>query len=225
MIITIDGPVAAGKTTTAKRIAAKLSLSYLDTGAFYRTFAMFLKRFHPDINIHNEDDIKYTINGFKEVFGVDWINGQQKLYLLKDDVSGLIRTPEISEIASVTSVYPCVRQTLLECFRKIIKDNGNIILEGRDTGSNVAKDEADVKFYLDADVSERAKRRWKEAKVKDDVSYTKILEDVITRDERDMNRKENPLVCTNDMEMINNTDLSIDETVDKICNIIKNHTS
>ena len=167
--IAIDGPAGAGKSTIAKMVSAKMGYIYVDTGALYRTIALYLT----ENNIADEDIEKSLENAD---VSLKFIDGTQRVYLGDRDVTGLIRTPEISMSASRTSAIPAVREHLFELQQKIAREN-NIIMDGRDIGTVVLPD-ADVKIYLTATPEERAKRRYKELSEKSDCpSYDDILKD------------------------------------------------
>ncbi len=151
--IAIDGPAGAGKSTIAKMVSAEMGYIYVDTGALYRTIAIYLK----ENNIADEDIEKSLENAD---VSLKFIDGTQRVYLGDRDVTGLIRTPEISMAASRTSAIPAVRRHLFDLQQKIAREN-NIIMDGRDIGTVVLPD-ADVKIYLTATPEERANRRYKE---------------------------------------------------------------
>lgn len=210
--IAIDGPAGAGKSTIAKIVSAKLGYIYVDTGALYRTVALYLcENKIADENI--ADSLKDANVSLK------FVDGKQCVYLGERDVSDLIRTPEISMEASRTSAIPAVREYLFETQKKIAREN-NVIMDGRDIGTVVLPD-AQVKIFLTASAEERAERRFKELSEKPDCpSYEQILKDIIERDCNDSNRKTSPLKQADDAVLVDTTELSLDESADKIIFII-----
>ncbi|MDE5854790.1 MAG: (d)CMP kinase [Ruminococcus sp.] len=211
--IAIDGPAGAGKSTIAKMISAKMGYIYVDTGALYRTIALYLT----ENNIADEDIEKSLENAD---VSLKFIDGTQRVYLGDRDVTGLIRTPEISMSASRTSAIPAVREHLFELQQKIAREN-NIIMDGRDIGTVVLPD-ADVKIYLTATPEERAKRRYKELSEKSDCpSYDDILKDIIQRDYQDMNRKTAPLKQADDAVFVDSTELTLEQSAERITEIIR----
>ena len=211
--IAIDGPAGAGKSTIAKMVSAKMGYIYVDTGALYRTIALYLT----ENNIADEDIEKSLENAD---VSLKFIDGTQRVYLGDRDVTGLIRTPEISMSASRTSAIPAVREHLFELQQKIAREN-NIIMDGRDIGTVVLPD-ADVKIYLTATPEERAKRRYKELSEKSDCpSYDDILKDIIQRDYQDMNRKTAPLKQADDAVLVDSTELTLEQSAERITEIIR----
>lgn len=214
--IAIDGPAGAGKSTIAKMVSAKLGYIYVDTGALYRTIALFIT----ENNISDED-----IEGSLENADVSlkFIDGTQRVFLGDRDVSDRIRTPEISMAASRTSAIPAVRAYLFGTQQKIAREN-NVIMDGRDIGTVVLPN-ADVKIFLTASAEERADRRFKELSEKPDCpSYEEILKDIIQRDYQDMNRETAPLRQAEDAVLVDTTKLNLEESADKIISIIKEKT-
>ncbi len=213
MKITIDGPSGAGKSTIAKLLAKKLNLTYLDTGTMYRAVALYLLENGYD-NFEDEECLKNYLNDIDISFKDD------KIYLFDRDISSDIRMEKIGMIASDISKYIPVREKLVDMQRDIAKKT-DIIMDGRDTGTVVLKD-ADYKFYLTADVDKRAERRLNQLGVEYTTDeFNKIKNDLSTRDYNDMNRKVSPLKVADDGIIIDNTSLTIDETIKKIINIIE----
>lgn len=214
--IAIDGPAGAGKSTIAKMVSAKLGYIYVDTGALYRTIALYIT----ENNIADEDIEKYLPAADVSLRFVD---GTQRVYLGDRDVSGLIRTPEISMAASRTSAIPAVREYLFDTQQKIAREN-NVIMDGRDIGTVVLPN-ADVKIFLTASAEERANRRYKELAEKPDCpSYEEILSDIIKRDEQDMNRAVSPLKQADDAVLVDTTKLDLEESAEEIIRIIREKT-
>mgnify|MGYP001120581493 CR=1 FL=1 len=211
--IAIDGPAGAGKSTIAKMVSAEMGYIYVDTGALYRTIAIYLK----ENNIADEDIEKSLENAD---VSLKFIDGTQRVYLGDRDVTGLIRTPEISMAASRTSAIPAVRRHLFDLQQKIAREN-NIIMDGRDIGTVVLPD-ADVKIYLTATPEERANRRYKELSEKPDCpSYDDVLNDIIQRDYQDMNRTAAPLKQADDAVLVDSTNLTLEQAVERITEIIR----
>ncbi len=211
--IAIDGPAGAGKSTIAKMVSAKLGYIYVDTGALYRTIALFIS----ENNIADEDIEKSLPNA--EV-SLRFEDGAQHVYLGDRDVSALIRTPEISMEASRTSAMPAVREYLFETQQRIAREN-NVIMDGRDIGTVVLPD-ADVKIFLTASAEERANRRYKELSEKPGCPcYEEILSDIIERDHNDMNRKTSPLKQAEDAVLVDTTELNLEQSAEEITRIIR----
>jgi CMP/dCMP kinase len=211
MIITIDGPAGAGKSTVSKMLAKKLGYIYLDTGSLYRALAY--KALKNKIIL---DDIS-ALDSLCSNIGVVLknIDGQMKVYVDGEDVEDKIRTEEIGLTASKISAFAIVRQRLLELQREAGAEGG-IVTEGRDMGS-VVFPHADYKFYLDADPEERIKRRHKELLGKgNSPDLQSIQKDMSARDEQDSKRDIAPLKPTSSSIIINSTKLSVPEVVEKI---------
>lgn len=205
--IAIDGPAGAGKSTISKLLAEKLGIEYMDTGAMYRAIALKFK-------------IKGTklidIDSVKELLRDTDIRFEHgKLFLDSAEVTNAIRMPDITEKVSAVAAIPEVRAVLVGIQRKIASEK-SIIMDGRDIGSNVLKD-ASFKFYLNASIEERAKRRYQELTQKGYiVNIEDVLNEIIKRDESDMNRKLNPLIKSPDALEIDTTGKTISEVVDII---------
>ncbi len=214
--VAIDGPAGVGKSTVSKLVAKKLGWHCLDTGALYRAIAVACQRAKIDIN--NIDEVKALLKTIE--IDVKFKDGLQHTYLNGEDVTKYLRTEEIDMLASVTSAYKEVRDSIIDLQRNLAKKE-NLVVEGRDITSNVLKDSKN-KFYLDASPEERANRRYKERLARgEEVDYQDILEDLIQRDKNDMTRKIAPLVCTSDSIRIDTTKLTIDQVVDKMLENIK----
>lgn len=213
--VAIDGPAGAGKSTIAKGVAKKLGFIYVDTGALYRTIALNAVRNNVIdstegiVNMLKDTDVSL---GFKD--------GEQCVYLNGEDVSGLIRTPEISMGASKVSAIPEVRAFLLDLQRDIAKKN-DVIMDGRDIGTVVLPD-AQCKIFLFASPEVRAKRRYKELIEKgEDVTYEDVLDDVNKRDYQDSHREIAPLKPTDESVMADTSKLTLDESIEYVINIIR----
>ena len=205
MIITIDGPAGAGKTTAAKILSEKLRFVYLDTGAMYRTVALYI--LNNNLDIDNLEEIKKTLK--KINIKIE----KERIFLNEEDVSEKIRTPEIDLLSSKISTIPVVRERMVE-LQKQYSDKKNIICEGRDMGSIVFPD-AEVKFYMDCSLEQRAKRRKKDFEKKNiKKGIEEIKKELEQRDIRDKNRKHSPLVKVEDAILIDTTSLTIDEEIE-----------
>ena len=214
--IAIDGPAGAGKSTIAKMVSAKLGYIYVETGALYRAIALSIKE-----NAIADEDIENSLADAD--VSLRFVDGAQRVYLGDRDVSGLIRTNEISMEASRTSSIPAVRAYLFETQQKIAREN-NIIMDGRDIGTVILPN-ADVKIFLTASAEERANRRFRELSEKPDCPpYEVILKDIIQRDYQDMNRETSPLRQAEDAILVDTTSLNLEESAEEILRIIREKT-
>jgi cytidylate kinase len=206
-VITIDGPSGSGKGTVSKLLAEKLGYDYLDTGALYRAVAWKVKE--ENINPDNEDALKTILKIISITF-----NGN-RMFVDGTDVSSAIRTTEIGELSSQVSAKAVVRAGLFSIQREMgLK--GNVVIEGRDAGTAIFP-ESENKFYLDASLEERARRRYEELRHwGHEISLKKTIEDIKKRDSRDSSRKSSPLMKADDMIYIDSTNLTIDEVVSEI---------
>ncbi len=214
--VAIDGPAGAGKSTIAKLVAKEKGYIYVDTGAMYRALAIhFLQK---GISPENTGDI---IEACRDAdISIRYENGVQQVYLNGENVTGMLRTEEVGNMASKTSAVPEVREKLLELQRTLAKEN-DVIMDGRDIGTNILPD-ADVKIYLTASVETRAKRRYDELKEKgEDCDLDQIAQDIKERDERDMNRETAPLRKAEDAILVDSSHMSIPEVVSEICSHCK----
>lgn len=211
-VVAIDGPAGSGKGTVAKTLAKLCNLTYIDTGAMYRAIAyLSLKN---NINITEEEKIVDMARSSK----IDFIDG--KTYLNGIDVSEDIRTMEVTRIVSPISSIVKLREILVDLQRKMAEGK-DVIMEGRDI-TTVVFPNADYKFYLDASVTERANRRFKENILKGmNISYEEILENIKKRDYNDMHKEVGALTRTKDSIYIDSTNLTIDEVIDKMRKIIE----
>lgn len=212
MIITIDGPSGTGKSTVSKLLADKLEFEHLDTGAFYRAFA--LHAMHSGIFDLQEQNIAELLATFQLDILVD--HDQKKYLLNKQDVTCEIRLPKVSEYSSKISVFPRVRKAIVSLQREYASQK-NIVAEGRDLGS-VVFPKAQIKFFLTADKEIRAKRRYDEIIKKNpefasDAFLEKTLSEIIERDDRDSTRKTSPLTCPEGAILIDTSEMSIDQVV------------
>ena len=210
--IAIDGPAGAGKSTIAKMVSARLGYIYVDTGALYRTIALYLTE-----NDIAGEDIESALENAD--VSLRFIDGVQRVFLRDRDVSDFIRTPEISMAASRTSAIPAVRKYLFGTQQKIAAEN-NVIMDGRDIGTVVLPN-ADVKIFLTASAEERANRRYKELSEKPGCpTYQEILDDIIRRDYQDMHRETAPLKQAEDAVLLDTTTLDLEQSAQAIIDII-----
>lgn len=209
--LAIDGPAGAGKSTIAKRIAKNLGFIYVDTGAMYRAMALYFLR-----NKIKSTDHDKIVEACKNVnVTIEYKNGEQLVLLNGENVTGFIRTEEVGNMASASSVNKTVRLKLVELQQSLaLKEN--VVMDGRDIGTYVLPN-ADLKIYLTASSKERARRRWEELKEKGiSADINEIEQDIIQRDHRDMNRDFAPLKQAEDAVYLDSSNLQIHEVVDKI---------
>lgn len=213
--VAIDGPAGAGKSTIAKAAAKELGFIYVDTGALYRAVAYNAVK---NGVIDDEQGIISMLDDTK--VELKYVEGVQSVYLNGKDVSGFIRTPEISMGASKVSAIPQVREFLLNLQREIAKNN-NVIMDGRDIATVVLPD-AEVKIFLFASPECRAERRYKELVEKgENVSFDDVLKDVNQRDYQDSHREIAPLKPSEESIMVDTSELTLQESIDLIVNTIK----
>ncbi len=214
--VAIDGPAGAGKSTVARRAAESLGYIYVDTGALYRTVGLKFSRTGTDIS--SDDAVKKLL--CETAVDIRFISGEQHVFLDGEDVSGLIRTPEASMMASAVSAKPSVREFLLEMQRKLAREN-NVIMDGRDIGTVVLPD-ADVKIFLTASVKVRAERRLKELREKgENVTLQEVCADIEKRDYNDMNRAAAPLKQADDAVLADTSELDLCDSAALVVSIIK----
>ena len=213
--VAIDGPAGAGKSTIAKRLAAELGFIYVDTGAMYRGIALYMIR--QGIDSHDEAAVSAAVPDAGVT--IKYEDGVQKIILNGEDVSGLIRTEEVSAAASTTSAFKAVRAKLLDLQRDLAAEN-DVIMDGRDIGTTILPN-ADVKVYLTASVECRAKRRYDELTAKGEShELSKIEEDIRQRDHQDMTREISPLKKADDAVEVDSSDMTIDEVVEAIKKLV-----
>ena len=208
--IAIDGPAGAGKSTVARAVAAELNAMYLDTGAMYRAFGLYMLRRgaikDKSAIIAAVDDVDIT---------VEFIDGAQHIFLGGEDVSDAIREPEVSMAASEVSTVPEVRERMVALQRKIAEGH-DVIMDGRDIGTKVLPN-ATLKIYLTASVEERARRRCLELEQKGmPEPYEKVLEEMKARDYQDTHRAASPLRPAEDAVTVDNTNNTLEEDVAEI---------
>ncbi|KUK14004.1 MAG: (d)CMP kinase [Synergistetes bacterium] len=211
MIVAIDGPAGSGKTTIAKLVAKRLGFFYLDTGAIYRAFTLKLIRLGFPI-----DDLK-KICDILDSTSIDIRDG--RLFLDGEDVTELIRDPEVDKRVSLVAKIAKVRERLLPFQRRLVSGK-NAVVEGRDMGT-VVFPKAEVKVFLTASLEERARRRHKELIQRGkNLSFDEVLEDLQKRDEIDSNREVAPLKIASDAIIIDTTGKTIDEVVEEVVSIV-----
>lgn len=205
--IAIDGPGGAGKSTIAKIVAEKMNMEYIDTGAMYRAIGwMFSKN---NVNTEDSAEVQDVLNRT----AIDFDNG--KIFLNGEDISGEIRTPEISKAASVCSKLPEVRSKLVALQREIAEGK-SVVMDGRDIGTNVLPN-AEVKIFLTADPMVRAKRRYDQLlESGKEADLNSIFEDIKERDYQDTHRELNPLQQAEDAVMLDTSDMTINQVLDEI---------
>ena len=209
--IAIDGPAGAGKSSAARQAAQKLQFVYVDTGAMYRTIALYMLENRVDTD--DEEALKAALNRIR--IELKYEDGVQCMYLNGEDVSGRIRTPEVSAQASVVAAIPVVRAKLLDLQRNMAASQ-NVLMDGRDIGTNILPD-AELKIYLTASVEERARRRFLELTQKgEECSLEEIQRDIADRDWRDMHRETAPLKQAEDAVYLDTSDMTLDEVVERI---------
>lgn len=215
--VAVDGPAGSGKSTITKMVAKDLGYNYVDTGAMYRGLTYdFLKN-----NLTELDEKKIELLLSKVKFEVKFIDRVQYVFVNDEDVSEKIRTAGVSKFTSLFAKSPAVREFLIDTQRNLAMSN-NIIMDGRDIASVVLPN-ADVKIFLTASVEERARRRVLDFERQGvvDIDFDKVKADIAARDYQDENRDIAPLVKVDDAILIDTTNLSINEVVEKITELIK----
>ena len=216
MNIAIDGPAGAGKSTIAKKVAKTLGYIYVDTGAMYRAMALYMIKL--GIDPENSNAIEEACKSAD--IGIEYRDGEQVVLLNGENVNAYLRTEEVGNMASVTSVNAKVREKLVELQQKLAATK-DVVMDGRDIGTVVLPN-AEVKVYLTASSLVRAKRRALELEAKGEaVDLAKIEADIIDRDNRDMTREISPLKQAEDATLIDSSYMNIDEVVEAILNLVK----
>jgi cytidylate kinase len=212
MIIAIDGPAGAGKSTISKLIANRLGIMYIDTGAMYRAVTYYFLQ--NDVKFDDKDEIKSSL----DKIDIDFV--RDKVYLCNQDVTSQIRSKIVNENVSDVSAIDVVREKMVD-MQRLMSKKKSVLLDGRDIGT-VVFPSADYKFYLTASVDVRAKRRYLEEQNKGNIniSIEEIKKSIENRDYIDSNRKISPLKKADDAVEIDTSDMSIDEVVNKVINMV-----
>jgi len=214
MVIAIDGPAGSGKSTTAKNVAEKLGFIHINTGAMYRGIA--LKCIQEDVNMEDPSQLNHLLTHTKLEFAAE---GELALFMDGVDISAEITSVEVTDFVSQVSAISEVREKLVQYQRKMA-EGLNVVLEGRDIGTVVFPN-ADHKFFLVADIHERARRRKKEMEAKGEVvSLEELTAEMLERDRKDSTRKHSPLKKAEDAVEIDTTGISIEEQVNRIVEIV-----
>lgn len=209
--IAIDGPAGAGKSTIAKKVAAQLKFIYVDTGAMYRAMALYM--LNKCIDPSDSDTV--AKNCADAEISIEYTDGVQCVFLNGENVNDKIRTPEVSDAASKTSVVKEVRQKLVKLQQELAAKT-DVVMDGRDIGTAVLPN-ADLKIYMTASSRVRAKRRYEELIAKgEECRLGEIEKDIIERDNRDMTREESPLKQAKDAILLDTSDMTIDEVASAI---------
>lgn len=212
--IAVDGPAGAGKSTIAKKVAKKMNLIYVDTGAMYRAMAYYLLSQNTDLNNPLEISKKCQEADIRIVYE----DGVQVVLLHGQNVNPYLRTEEVGKAASVSSTNGSVRAKLVELQQKMAEDT-DLIMDGRDIGTCVLP-KAQLKIYLTASSRVRALRRYEELRAKGEACDLDVIEaDIMDRDYRDMNREISPLKQAEDAVLVDTSDMTIDQVVEKIINL------
>ena len=214
IVVAIDGPAGAGKSTVSKALAAELGLSYLDTGAMYRALALKAIRNH--LSTSDGDQLAELMGVTEITFGS---GNPQPVYLDGEEVTSVIRTPEVSETASTISAHAPVRKALVVRQQRLVSVGG-VVLEGRDATTVIAPD-ADVKVFLTASLEERAKRRSQEFVQKgEQIDFRDVRHQIQVRDHRDITRDDSPLTVAPGAEIIESGGVPVDQVVARIKELI-----
>lgn len=214
--VAIDGPAGAGKSTIAKIAAKEMNFIYVDTGALYRAIALSIIR--KKLDLSDTDAIVELLKNLD--ISIKFINGEQRVFIKDEDVSECIRTEEISSNASKVAVMPFVREYLLELQRDFAREN-NVIMDGRDIGTVVLPN-ADLKIFLTASAEVRAKRRVEQLAEKGQFEdYNAVLENIKQRDYNDSNRKTAPLIPAKDAVIIDTSNDTLEQSVNRLLNLIR----
>ena len=214
--VAIDGPAGAGKSTIAKRIARRLGYIYVDTGAMYRAMAYYL--IQNQVDAADQEAIAAACQHAD--ISICYQDGEQVVLLNGENVNAYLRTEAVGNMASVSSVVPEVRKKLVELQQKLARET-DVVMDGRDIGTVVLPD-ADVKVYLTASVGTRAKRRFLELQEKGEpADLVKIAADIEDRDYRDMHRDISPLRQAEDATLVDSSDMTIDQVVERILELCR----
>lgn len=216
--IAIDGPAGAGKSTIAKRLAKEMNLVYIDTGAMYRAIAVYM--LENGIPGKEKEKVVEALDKITVTIGHSPTDGSQLVFLNGEDVTGKLRTEEVGECASVTSAYPEVRAKLTE-FQRVLAEKESVVMDGRDIGTVVLPN-AELKIFLTASAAARAKRRFLELQEKGAAAdLAEIERDMAERDKRDSERSAAPLKQAEDAVLLDSSELTIEEVVERIEGLLK----
>lgn len=214
--IAIDGPAGAGKSSVAKAVAKRLGFVYVDTGAMYRAVGLMVLKNGKNPKI--KEDVLSVLGDIN--IDIKYFDGVQNIFLNGENVSELIRTPEVSVAASDVAVIGEVRRKLVELQRDLAKRN-NVIMDGRDIGTRVLPD-ADVKIFLTASAKERAQRRFKELKEKNiPCNFEEVLQEIKYRDKNDSEREIDPLRPASDSIVFDTTGLTVEESEEGMLKLLQ----
>lgn len=213
--IAIDGPSGVGKSAVARILSKELNFLYVDTGAIYRAIGLFALRRNC---LEDENRIVNELKGCRIKLKFD--KKGQRIFLNGEEVTAIIRGPEVSNAASVVSVIPWVRKNLF-CVQRKLAQTQNVIMDGRDIGTVIMKD-ADVKIFLTANLEQRAKRRQAQLawRCEKEIPFDEVCKEIVDRDQRDSERSTAPLKIAKDAVVVDNSNLTKQETIDVIKNII-----
>jgi cytidylate kinase len=214
VVVAIDGPAGAGKSTIAKRVAEKLGYVYINTGAMYRAVALWALQLGTDLSdMHRLEQLAKEAR-------IELPPGEDRVLLNGEDITDAVREPQVSEAASKVSAVPGVRRALLGVQRSMAEEN-SVVMEGRDIGS-VVFPAAQVKIFLDADSRERARRRTEELEqTEKTVDPANVADEMKARDERDRQRAEAPLVQAPDAQLVDTTGLTLDQVEEAVLKIVR----
>ncbi len=216
MIVAVDGPAGAGKSTVARLVAERIAAGYLNTGAMYRAVALLAAR----ANVPADDEAALAALAAGHEIRLEPIAGGERVLIDGSDVSGDIRLPAVTAAVSAVAAHPEVRAVVVAQQRDILR-HGDWVADGRDIGTAVAPG-AEVKVFLTADAAERARRRHAElAAGGDDVVLGDVLQDIVTRDAADSSRATSPLMVAPGAHVIDTSDLEIDEVVDRVVDLVE----
>jgi cytidylate kinase len=220
IVVTIDGPAGAGKSTVAKQLARHLGYRLLDTGAIYRAVALLAKR----QGVAWTDPVGCAAIARDLDITYQFIGDKNHVFVAGEDVSAAIRTPDVSQGASQVSAHPPVRDALMDIQRRVARDGG-LVVEGRDTGT-VVFPKAEAKFFLTATPEERARRRVAELTASGaTVDYAKTLSEIIERDERDSSRDVAPMKPAEDAVLVDSSVQTIEQVVESLATIVEARTA
>ncbi len=213
LIVAIDGPAGAGKTTAARNLAQRIGYDYLDTGATFRAVA--LKALEKGLDLEDPRSIDEDSQVIVDIARQSKIRfGRKQIFLDGEDVTRAIRRREVTGVASRIAAHPEIRRILMEFWRQIGKDGG-VVMEGRDIGT-VVFPEAEMKFFLVARTEVRAERRYHELENQKDIGMEQVASELVRRDEADRNRRHAPLVRAPDAIEVDTSELSCEETADRL---------